>query len=258
MNRCYHFGLGLFLCCSILACSSRKDVAPQQEVNIPGSPPTRVVPISDETRSSHPFQLALKQIEDGKSHDLDCRKMTRINDQHLGWLAESSAAAKIRSLNLEGISVSDKGIAQLPFMPNLERFEAAKTAFGDSALLALKDKANLQVLVLDQSRVSNKGIATIAQMKSLRRLSLWKCAITDEGLQQLRDLPQLAELSLDETLVSMKGVSELMKTMPQINRIRLWRTRVKQDESKELQKLYPALRIHGQGIDPKPEVAPKS
>ncbi len=91
--------------------------------------------------------------------------------------------AKVKSLRTitDNLEVTDKGVALLATLPNLERIEF----YGPG--------------------VTDEGAKQIGQVKSLKWLEFQKCPITDVALASFSDLPNLELFRLYETQVSGQG-----------------------------------------------------
>jgi internalin A len=161
-------------------------------------------------------------------------------DQQLAELASlPEARDQITSLQLQGSTVSDAGLAQLPKFDHVEKlnistlnYSSAGTASvakmknvtalwmsrgaqrdknSDAAVANLTQMKQLTELYVDQAKFSTAGIAEIAKMTQLEKLSVSMISqFTDEHLQMLAPLVNLKHLDLTASYVSDDGVKYLL------------------------------------------------
>lgn len=114
---------------------------------------------------------------------------------NLTWrgLRRLKALKQLRSFDVAGSSVSDRGVAVLATLP------AAR---------------NLESLNLDETRISNAAIREIVKLKSLEKLSLVSNQITDDAITDLLKLKGLRRLDISENRLSANGVRRLMSGLP--------------------------------------------
>jgi len=109
------------------------------------------------------------------------RSVTDVGAEHL---------SKLKSLRrvTDNMELTDKGVAALARLPNLEQLEL----FGD--------------------RVTDDAVRSAGQVKSLKWLDFQHCAITDDGLAALADMPNLELFRLYETRVTGSGLLYLQNS----------------------------------------------
>ncbi len=95
----------------------------------------------------------------------------------------------LRTLNLEGTKVSDKGLRFLRKIPNLETLE-----------LSVHDPGVI---------ISDDSAEALGKITTLRKLSLGGVKITDAGLKHIGALTRLENLALDHTKVTNAGLAHL-------------------------------------------------
>jgi len=122
---------------------------------------------------------------------------------------------------LRGIQVSDADLQRIGRVKNLETLDLGAMAVEvtDEGLLALRDLADLRVLVLGSAPITDRGLAVVRGMRELRRINVVGARITDEGLAALAELPKLELLRIGgpsitdagmEKLAAMRGLRQLI------------------------------------------------
>jgi hypothetical protein len=106
----------------------------------------------------------------------------RLHDDHLAALG---ALAALRSLDLDGTGITDRGVEVLTRLPHL---------------------ADLH---LSDTRITDAGLALVARVPQLHSLSVAGTAVTDAGLVALAGHPRLAVLNLRGAAVEGDGLRHL-------------------------------------------------
>lgn len=89
-------------------------------------------------------------------------------------------------LNLSRTAITDRGIASLKDLPELERLRLEWTAIGDSGLDFAATCAKLRSLNLVGTKVTDAGLAKLAACGSLRKVFVWNTGVTPEGIAAFR------------------------------------------------------------------------
>jgi Leucine-rich repeat (LRR) protein len=133
---------------------------------------------------------------------------TDFNDRTLAALKDCPDLQVLDLNNCKG--VTDRGLAELGGLTNLQRLDLSLTRIGDSStalgkLLALKqinlygtnvgDATVQQLKGMDQleeanlakTKVTDSAMASLGAIKSLRRLSIYSTSVTDNAARPLRD-----------------------------------------------------------------------
>src|SRR5262249_20671841 len=108
-------------------------------------------------------------------------------------------------------------------------------------LAYLKGLPKLRILYLVRTPISDKGLAYF-QGLPLTGLDLSLTNITDDGLDQLKQIHSLADLVLNTTLVTDAGLRNLVPALPNLRRLKLYKTRISAQFEEELVRDYPLLR----------------
>jgi hypothetical protein len=125
----------------------------------------------------------------------------------------------VRGLDLQLLAITDKGLAHVAALGDLERLRVYKC-------FKLKDG----------------DFAALAKLKKLRSLSLSATEIGDAGLKALCSLPDLEYLNIGDTRVTDAGLAEL-KTLPKLKVLVTWKPVVSAERKKELGVAIPGLRF---------------
>ncbi|MFV1995562.1 MAG: c-type cytochrome domain-containing protein [Verrucomicrobiales bacterium] len=103
-----------------------------------------------------------------------------------GQLADLAPIADmILWLDLSGTKVTDKGLAQLKTMKNLERLYLQNTAVTDKGLDHLGGLAELRYLNLYGNAVGDSGARKLGALKHLEKVFLWQTKVTEKGAASL-------------------------------------------------------------------------
>ncbi|MEC5126329.1 c-type cytochrome domain-containing protein [Verrucomicrobiales bacterium BCK34] len=90
-------------------------------------------------------------------------------------------AGDIKWIDLARTKVTDKGLAHLAGMKNLERLHLENTAITDAGLDSLKELTNLEYLNLYNTGITDAGLAKLSGLKKLKKLFVWQSKVTDAG-----------------------------------------------------------------------------
>ncbi len=117
----------------------------------------------------------------------------------------------LRRLSLFGVtSVTDKGLAVVADLPELENLQIQSERITDDGLKVLAGATKLQTLSIQGRGVTDVGLAHLANLGALRFLTLAHTSVTGSGLEHLAGLPNLDSLSIfgadvtDESLAQLK------------------------------------------------------
>jgi protein kinase-like protein/Leucine Rich Repeat (LRR) protein len=205
------------------------------------------------------FRVSLVYDEDEHGNRRECKNtsdaiadsLPAFADLEELWLQESQATDRAmrfvgRLHELKGLwmwnasLLSDKGIAELQDLKQLETLHINDSRIGDGALAVLAGLPNLKKLQLQGNHFTDEGLAKIkgmTQLKSLwigngsgsitdagikflsglvnlEELELQDCPITDDGLRQLGGLKKLRDLYLNGTQTTGEGRAQLKAAIP--------------------------------------------
>ena len=124
---------------------------------------------------------------------LDFSKV-KSDDQTMAKISELTG---LQGLQLDGSSLSDKGLTLLGKLKGLKYLSMGGTAVTDRGLEVLQQLGSLTYLLLNGTKISNTGLKTIGNCHQLEFLSLAGCDISDAGLQSLAAAPALREICLN-------------------------------------------------------------
>ena len=89
-------------------------------------------------------------------------------------------------LNLQNTVTTDKGMAEIGKLANLESLNLGYTTVGDDGLAMLSGLTKMKTLLLDTVDLSDAGISHVAGLKQLEELDLYHTLVTEKGYQQLK------------------------------------------------------------------------
>ncbi len=146
-----------------------------------------------------------------------------------------SKTKNVRSIVLEGTTISDKGLEHLKGMPTLrhislygcknitdngvaalrecrqlDRISLSETPITDAAFEGAFSWPDLYHLDVKTTQFSDVGLAHLAKNHLLNRLEVDATKITDKGLDALAGNRNLQALTLDQTEISDAGLAKLM------------------------------------------------
>jgi hypothetical protein len=172
-----------------------------------------------EFTSTPTYRRTDQQLADLAAHPEAVDQITTLELQG-STVSDAGLAAlqkfdKVDKLNISRVNYSKEGMASVAKMKNLTCLwmfgGAAKDKNSDDALARVKDMKQLIELRVDASKISPAGIAQIAQMTGLEVLSLNGISqFTDEHLKLLDSLVNLKYLDLSGSYVTDDGLKYLM------------------------------------------------
>ncbi len=145
-----------------------------------------------------------------------------ISDDTLKLIGEFTT---LTDLSLEQVSITDKGIAHLAGLQELEWLNLYRSGIGDEGLKHLKNLKSLELLPIGETNVTGKGLVHLKDMIQLRYLGLRGNEVHDKDLAHLAKLTKLTELYLGETKITSAGILHL-KEMQKLNSLWLNATKV--------------------------------
>lgn len=144
---------------------------------------TRAMLAADAIRAKHGVVVDLGADDPRLSVDLSVIAPP-IGDADLALL--NDLRPTIAWLNLSRTAITDRGIASLKDLPELERLRLEWTAIGDSGLDFAATCAKLRSLNLVGTKVTDAGLAKLAACGSLRKVFVWNTGVTPEGIAAFR------------------------------------------------------------------------
>lgn len=102
---------------------------------------------------------------------------------------------------------------------NILSLDLSHTGITDRQLAEIVPIKELQWLYLTDTAVTDEGLRQLAGLKELTLLDLSDNAVSDSGLQHLQALTKLRTLHLEQTEVTAEGVAAFRRAMPESLRI---------------------------------------
>lgn len=170
----------------------------------------------------------LKGVTDLKFVHLDCRRFTPQGVARLGQfdglesvhllnpvdaqLARVQGWQNVQSLDLEGGTFTDAGLAPLSTLPALKDLSLVSAAITDDAMDNLKNLAALEKLQLAVcSKLSGSKFGSLAALPNLHEIIVMVTPLSAQGLAELAKLPRLARLTLDASKFKSEDFAGLAK-----------------------------------------------
>jgi len=122
---------------------------------------------------------------------------------------------ELKSLDLGATRFTDRGMAHLEGLVNLESFILPQS-ISDAGMRHVKPLRNLRMLYLANTRVTDKGLLYLAGHDKLEFITLYGTLVTDGGARRLAELKGLKEVVLAQTRVTQAGVDALRRAHPRI------------------------------------------
>ena len=116
-----------------------------------------------------------------------------------------------------------------------QKFEGHRD-FGDAEMRGIRDRTDLQVLLLPDTKVTDAGLEHVSGLANLENLVLNGTDVTDRGLAHLKTLVNLKSLALSGTKVTSAGMENL-KDLKHLTELYLFDTDVTDDGLQHLESL---------------------
>lgn len=138
---------------------------------------------------------------------------TKLTDKGLAALKE---LPDLQRLQLGKCPLTDAKAAALGALRTLDTLHVGDSKLTDTGLAAMKKLVNLKSLDLLDAPITDKAVATLVQFKKLEELSLAGTKISDKGVPELAPLANLKTLKLQNTAVTRKGIDAVEKALPKL------------------------------------------
>jgi hypothetical protein len=171
-----------------------------------------------------------------------------------GGLANLKNLKGLTELHLEGTAVTDSGLSSLKGLAGLEHLWLDKTKVTNAGLVHLKGCQRLHFLWLNGTAVTDPGLVHLKELRSLARLFLDATAVTDSGLAHLKDCKKLTKLSLQYTKVTDGGLAHL-KELNSLTVLMQVQTKVTEKGLADFHAAVPGCKIEHDGGVIEPKVA---
>jgi Leucine-rich repeat (LRR) protein len=119
---------------------------------------------------------------------------------------------ELRSLNLEGGSVSEAGAKDIAELKQLQFLNLnGNRMLNDAAVSELLALDNLRNLLLANTKVTDAGLKGLGALPALNHLDLARTKISDDGLKHVASIRKLEHLDLTRTEITDDGLKEIAK-----------------------------------------------
>ena len=157
-------------------------------------------------------------------------------------LKQLTRLKKLERLYLTGSAVTEAGLQHIGSLSNLRTLWLERTPVTDRALSHLKRLTHLEVLVLADTKVTDAGLKHIAAFRKLKLLDLSGCRIQGSGLSDLTPLTKLQYLQLTRTKVR-DGALKAFPKLQSLRQIELFQTAVTASAVSRLRKALPRAGV---------------
>jgi hypothetical protein len=140
-------------------------------------------------------------------------------------LAAVAGLKTIREVKLPAAvsQVTDKGVAALAALPDLETLHVDNTQLTDAGLAKLKGLKNLKKLTIANTKVTDKGLAALKDFPALEWVGVGKLNVTATGLTSLTACKEVRSLFVADQPALTDAVLEKVAGMPKLERLEIAR-----------------------------------
>lgn len=138
----------------------------------------------------------------------------------LGAKISLRPTGEVQSMGLQYTKFTDKELALLDGVPNLEILDLTFTQIGEPTFKKLGTMKPLKLIVLDQTKISDELLANLADLPNLEVLSVKATTISGKGLQHLQKLPKLSMILINGTRVTSSELKQLEQAAPKVKVVR--------------------------------------
>ncbi len=169
-------------------------------------------------------QLGAELTLGGRGHIID----VRLHDVSNEALSALHGLRFVSGLNMEGLRVTDRDMAQFSDLHTLDHLNLERTGVTDECLRWLSGFSRLRTLNLSDTRITDIGLTQVTPLRNLTGLWLSGTKVSDSGMSQLGKLHELQWLHLDRTAIDDKGLREL-KQLHELTELYLEQTGIRDD-----------------------------
>ncbi|MEX2118996.1 MAG: hypothetical protein WD847_05235 [Pirellulales bacterium] len=179
------------------------------------------------------------QVASGATRKIELDDV-EVGDDDLKALGDMPALVELR---LPKSRITDRGLAHLAALVELERLVLGETTVTDAGLQRLGKLSRLKTINFQTSHVTDEGLAHLAPLADLELLRLGSSRIRGPGLAHLRKLPRLKFLILNSAPLDDAGLAHLAGWQ-QLESLYVERTKVTDQGASELLDSCPKLHLH--------------
>ena len=132
-------------------------------------------------------------------------------------LAHLANLRDLRTMHLRSSRITGSGLRSLVDLPKFHNLLIYATPITDGNLAHVERLSKLTNLGLKKTHISDDGIQHLARMGSLRKLWLWDSQIGDDGLRRLERLDQPMTVFVGRSRVTPAGIEEMKTRAPNMN-----------------------------------------
>ncbi|MFW6170782.1 MAG: leucine-rich repeat domain-containing protein [Planctomycetota bacterium] len=148
----------------------------------------------------------------GKLTDLETLRIFDFRELDNEMVAKLTALSQLKELALRNTAIGDSGVELIAeSFPDLRNLDLSyNPSLGNSAMKAVSQLTNLEVLTLIQNRFNDLGISHLMKLENLRVVDIrGNMQAGDLALEFLSALPNLTVLKHRSTIVSDAGIAAL-------------------------------------------------
>lgn len=146
---------------------------------------------------------------------IDIRRKPDFTDNEIDLVIQ---CPQVIDLTLEGVAITDRGLAKLEALQQLTRLILNDCPIGSSGLETLAKLPLRETMIsigLRATQVQDNDLESIKGFTRLERLDVSQTALTDASLPALQSLP-LKYLNVAGTQISAAGIEQLRQTKPKL------------------------------------------
>ena len=178
------------------------------------------------------------------------RESLLIEDQGLiSMLKTLQNWSNLKHLSITQAIISDKALALISSLPNIESLQFEKCALDTKKLEHAKFLKKLKRLQLQSISTAHPLISGVAHSNNLQMLHLYRCELTAEDLHAISDCPNLQTLEISDQ--SLPTLVPTIALLPQLRILRIGHSALSIEQIQQLtqQKNLETLQLNKESYD---------
>lgn len=132
-------------------------------------------------------------------------------------VAPLTTLRNLENLRIRGSRIRDNGFKQICTIASLKQLNLPQADLTDAGLELLPTLRHLELLRISSPRVTDIGVQQISRVASLRWIHLIDIPITDAAIKPLSEMRNLESLYLDGARVSDTAYDQLFRSRPDLH-----------------------------------------
>jgi internalin A len=148
-------------------------------------------------------------------HNLGFLSLRSVMVSDLSLVHVSKTDFKLLALSIYGGRITDEGLRTLLKKQSKLRYATfMNIPLTDKSLAVIENLLNLEDLVMRGTQITDEGLRCLARLRKLRFLDVSQTNLTDKGIPELVRLETLRTLIISDTKISEAGLHELRAAIP--------------------------------------------